>query len=52
MQATQLDTAALVSAVAAEAQVTQPEQGSQLITELGALELALVGGGSGAVSFY
>ncbi len=50
MQATQLDTP--LAAAHQEVQATQPEHTSQAIIELGSLELALVGGGSGAVSFY
>lgn len=35
-----------------EVQAVKPEPTNQAISELGALELALIGGGSGAVSFY
>lgn len=47
MQTTELNTAA----AQIETQAQAAEQTSQLV-ELNVLELALVGGGSGAVSFY
>lgn len=51
MQATELNTAA-VSALTDDVQAKQAEQATDNLVELGSLELAMVGGGSGAVSFY
>ncbi|HRK56111.1 MAG TPA: hypothetical protein PLQ67_01150 [Burkholderiaceae bacterium] len=51
MQANELNTTAL-STLAHEAQAQQTQQGNDNLVELSSLELAMVGGGSGAVSFY
>lgn len=51
MQATELNIAA-VSSLNDEALAKQSEQSTDNLVELGSLELAMVGGGSGAVSFF
>lgn len=50
MQANEINATAL--STLAEAQTQQTQQGTDNLVELGSLELAMVGGGSGAVSFY